>query len=222
VTRLFLAVLGALVLVPAAAAQTGDVTAMAMQIHNNAGREPMGVPRETHAFATCIAQRNHNVGILEELPHSREESGFVAGAFTHGDDNCHPRTRRMLVGGRFLRGATAEYLLEHPAEDEPADHPVFAMPTNEALERLDPNVRAPVIFIVIGECAARANLPGVMALLATEVGSLEERASLGNIMPSIAGCVPNGVTFRLPPLLIRGYLAEGALRNARAARVGSN
>jgi hypothetical protein len=78
------------------------------------------------------------------------------------------------------------------------------------------------VFIAIGECAARANLPGVMALLATEVGTPEARAALVNLAPSIGGCVPAGVTFRLPPLLVRAYLAEGAYRNLVAARPGGN
>jgi hypothetical protein len=200
-----------------AMAQTGDYAAIGMQIHNNAGREPMGDPRQTHDAAYCLAMRDQNFEVLHQLPHSRRESDFVAGAFTHGNTRCEPPERRLLIAGRFLRGAMAEYLLKRGGGPR-TDVPVFAMPSAEALQALEPNIRAPLIFIQIGECAARANPAGVMALLATDVATPQERTAFAAVVPSIAGCVPAGVTFQLPPLLIRGYLAEGAYRNLVAER----
>jgi hypothetical protein len=204
-----------------ALAQTGNYGAIAMEIHNNAGHEPSGDPRQTHDAAICLAWRDQAYGILQQLPHSMRESNYVGGAFTHGNDRCFPEGRRLLIGGRFLRGAAAEFLLERPNGPR-TDAPIFQMPDAEGLQRQDANIRAPLIFIQIGECAARANPAGVMALLATEVGTPEERTAFNAMVPAMGGCVPGGVTFQLPRLLIRGYLAEGAYRNAVAARRGTH
>lgn len=215
-----LLLLGFAALPVTANAQSGDVMAMRMQIERNAGREPIGDPRETHAYAICNALRHNGTEILRELPHTQRESGFVAGAFVFGATRCHPGARRLLVGGRFLRGGAAEYLLERPSGRR-TNVRVFEMPDSEELQRLDLNVRAPIVFIAIGECVARANPSGVMALLATEVGTPAERAALRAVSPALGGCVPAGVTFRMSPLLTRGYLAEGAFRNAVAQRQGN-
>ena len=80
--------------------------------------------------------------------------------------------------------------------------------------------RAEIVFIQIGQCAARLDAAGVTALLATPVGTPEERAAFRNIVPAIAGCVPQGISFQLPPLLMRAYLAEGAYRNVAAEQEG--
>ena len=203
-----------------ALAQSGDYGAISMQIHNGAGREPIGDARQTHEAAICLAFRNGTASILKELPHSRRESAIVAGTFTHGNPRCHPKESRLLIGGRFLRGAAAEFLLERPNGPQ-TDAPVFKMPDPEALQRLDPNVRAPIVFIQIGECAARANPAGVTALLAADAGSPEERAAFSALVPSIGACVPGGVDLRMPKLLLRGYLAEGAYRAAATAAAGA-
>jgi hypothetical protein len=84
------------------------------------------------------------------------------------------------------------------------------------------DTRSSLVFIAIGECAARANLPAVTALLATEVGTPEERAAFAAVVPALGGCVTEGVNFQMPPLQVRAYLAEGAYRNAIAARSGQN
>jgi hypothetical protein len=202
-----------------ATAQTGDYAAIGMQIHNGAGREPIGDPKQTHASAMCLAFRDGTASILAQLPHSRRESAIVAGTFTHGNPRCYPKDGKLLIGGRFLRGAAAEYLLEHQ-KGPPTGVPLFKMPDPDALQGMDPNIRAPIVFIQIGECTARANPNAVTALLATEVGSPEERSAFSALVPAMGGCVPGGVSFRLPPLLVRGYLAEGAYRVAAAAVVG--
>ncbi|MEA3040629.1 MAG: hypothetical protein QOC65_118 [Sphingomonadales bacterium] len=201
-----------------AAAQDGRV--LTAQAHDQTGREPLEDPVRTHAYAICLADRHWGSYLLAELPHSRQESGILAG-LRYGATTCQPRNRVLTVGSRFIRGGAAEFLLEHP-QRRFRQRP-FAMPSNEALQGLSANVRSSVIFIQIGECAARANPSGVIALLATEVGSSEERAALANVVPAIGGCVPSGLSFQMPPLQIRVYLAEGVFRNgyadrARAAR----
>ena len=206
-----LLLLGLLAAPGAAVAQRGDAMAMRMQIHTQAGREPVGDPLETHAYAICNAMRANGTDTLAELPHSIDESRSVGAAFVYGSPHCHRRERRLLVGGRFLRGGAAEYLLEQPSGRR-RNVPVFAMPNTDELQRLDINMRAPIVFIAIGECVARADRQAVMALLATNVSSPEERAAFAAIAPSLAACVPAGVTFRMSPLLTRGYLAEGAYR----------
>ncbi|MEA3018308.1 MAG: hypothetical protein QOI38_3030 [Sphingomonadales bacterium] len=211
--RLRAILLGAALTSAPAAAQDGRV--LAAQAHDQTGREPLVDPVRTHAYAICLADRHWGAHLLAELPHSRGESAILAG-LRYGATTCQPSNRALTVGSRFIRGGAAEFLLEHPQRRFRLRP--FAMPTNAALQELDANVRASVIFIQIGECAARANPAGVVALLAAEVGSPEERAALANVVPAIGGCVPSGLSFQMPPLQIRAYLAEGAFRNAQADR----
>ena len=144
------------------------------------------------------------------LPNTNDEIDFVWGTSRYGEVNCGPQNRRPIVGARFMRGGAAEFLLEQ--SDGEFDQAVFAMPNNEQLQQLSPDTRAAVIFIQIGECAARANPSGVEALLATDVGSSEERGAFAGVVPSLGACVPAGIDFALPRLLARSYLAEGAYR----------
>jgi hypothetical protein len=207
--------LGLMSLPGAATAQ--DVGALYMMEHDNAGREPLGDPVETHAFAMCIARQLGGIEILEKVPHSRSETNFIVSSSRYQDTGCHPRNRRLVVGGRFLRGAAAEYLLEQPSAER-ADQPIFRMPNTEEFQRLSEVSRASIVFIQIGECTARANPVGVAALLATDVSTPAERAAFAGVTQDLAGCVPAGVSLRLPPLLIRAYLAEGGYRNLVADR----
>jgi hypothetical protein len=209
----------ACVTAPAMAAAQ-DTAVLQMRAQAQAGHEPEEDPVRIHAIAMCAARRLGGVETLATWPNSSSEARYIVGMRPDGDPTCQPLSHPMLVGGRFLRGAAAEYLLENPAA--PQSRRTFAMPGNEQLMRLDPNTRNPLLFIQIGECTARTNLSGVMALLATEVGSAEERAAFTAVRPSVAGCVPAEVTFQVSRLLIRGYLAEGAYRNALAARAGRN
>jgi len=215
VKRLSVLILGVALASAPAAAQ--DWRVIAAQTHDQTGREPLEDPIRTHAYAICLADRHWGSYMLAELPHSREESGILTG-LRYGAATCQPRNRVLTVGSRFIRGAAAEFLLEHP-QRRYRQRP-FAMPSNEAVQGLSANVRSSVIFIQIGECAARANPSGVLALLATAVGSPEERAALANVVPAIGGCVPSGLSLQIPPLQIRAYLAEGAFRNAFADRAG--
>jgi hypothetical protein len=189
---------------------------MQMRARNEAGREPMGDPVVTHDFAVCVARKYDGAKVLEMLPNTNDEIDFVWLNSRYGEVNCGPENRRPIVGARFMRGGAAEYMLR----DGDLDQDVFAMPTNPELEALSPDTRSAVIFIQIGECAARANPTGVEALLATDVGSAEERAAFASVVPSLGACVPAGIDFALPRLLARAYLAEGAYRNAVADQAG--
>ncbi|MEA3040628.1 MAG: hypothetical protein QOC65_117 [Sphingomonadales bacterium] len=205
-------------LLPAAAVAQQSYTEMEMQQRHLAGREPLVDPARTHAFALCVSGDPYSRRLLGERPYSGEENEVVFD-IRHDMEHCHQRNRpRLLVGVRFLRGAAAESLLEQRGGVRPRR--TFPMPSNEALERLSADARAAVIFIQIGECAARANLQGVMDLLASEVGTARERAAVSAMLPSVAACVPAGISFQMPPLQMRAYLAEGAYRNAAADRAG--
>jgi hypothetical protein len=199
-------------LLSAAPAAGQDLNAMQMQARNMAGREPQGDAVVTHDFAVCVARKQGGVRILEKLPNTNDEIDFVWGTSRYGEVNCGPQDRRPLVGARFMRGGAAEYLLERPHGR--LEQEIFDMPNNEELARLGPDTRSAIIFIQIGECAARANPDGVKALLETEVRSADEAAAFQSVVPAVGGCVPVGLDFGIPPLLLRAYLAEGAYRNA--------
>jgi hypothetical protein len=188
---------------------------MIMRARNEAGTEPQGDAAVTHDYATCVARKHGGVRILEKLPHTDDETDLVFGTSRYGEVNCGPRKR--VVGGRFMRGGAAEYLLETGTFEQE----VFDMPNNEELARLGPDARSAIIFIQIGECAAKANPTAVTALLATEVKSEEEMAAFQPLIPAVGGCVPEGLDFGIPPLLLRAYLAEGAYRNTVADRAAS-
>lgn len=181
-------------------------------------RPAAGSPEEAHAFAFCIADDWAGTLVLEMLPGTMRESEFVDSTTRLRGWSCRPANRVPVVGPPFMRGVAAEYLLETGATRPSISRRVFPMPSNEALERLGADTRAGIVLIQIGECAARADLPGVMALLATSVGSSQERAALRALVPAISGCVPQGISFQLAPMLVRGYLAEGAYRNSGVER----
>ncbi|HEX8654189.1 MAG TPA: hypothetical protein VF693_03070 [Allosphingosinicella sp.] len=197
------ALAAALLFTTPAAAQRGEGTPSA------------GSPAEIHALATCIADDYYGVEVLEILPQTEREFSQVRFRSTWDGRGCRPANRMVIVGPPYMRGAAAEYLLESRSR---RTQRVFSMPGNEEMQRLGTDTRAAILLIQVGECAARANLPGVMALLGTAVESPEERAAVRALVPAIAGCVPQGVSFQLPPLLARAYLAEGAYRNSVADR----
>jgi hypothetical protein len=197
-----------------ATAQLQDYNASEMEARSNAGREPVGDPVVTHDFALCVARKYGGARVLEELPNTNDEIDFVFQNSRYGEINCGPQNHRPIVGARFMRGGAAEYLLQH--SNGHFDQAVFDMPTNEELQRLSPETRSAVVFIQIGQCAAAANPAGVTQLLATAVGSPEEREAFSAVTPALGGCVPAGINFGIPRLLVRSYLAEGAYRNAIA------
>jgi len=194
--------------------QLQDLGVMQMRARNEAGREPMGDAVVTHDFAVCVARKYGGAEVLEKLPNTNAEIDFVWWTSRYGEVNCGPQNRRPVVGARFMRGGAAEYLLS----GQDTEQAVFEMPANEKLQELSPDTRSAVIFIQIGECAARANPSGVETLLATKVGSPEERAAFAGVVPSLGACVPAGIDFALPQLLARSYLAEGAYRAAVGSR----
>jgi hypothetical protein len=191
-----------------------DVGAMQMQARTMAGKEPDGDPPQTHEFSICVARKHRATALLEMLPYTNDESDYVFGQTRYGEINCGPENRKLLVGARFIRGGAAEYLLERSDFDED----IFDMPNNAEFAKLGPDTRSAIVFIQIGECAAKANPAGVTALLAAGVRTPEEKAAFDAVMPAVGGCIPEGLDFRIGRLLLRSYLAEGAYRNAVAGR----
>ncbi len=66
-----------------------------------------------------------------------------------------------------------------------------------------------------GECVARFDTPNSRRLIMAELA--EERAVIGEMMPALEACLPDGVSLGLTPLAIRGSVALGYARLAIAA-----
>lgn len=72
------------------------------------------------------------------------------------------------------------------------------------------------VLRALGDCAARADARSVHALLATEIGSRQERPAINAVLPAVQHCLPQNQEVRFGRSMLRGILAE-ALYKLRSA-----
>lgn len=168
--------------------------------------------RVMHDFGRCVGHSRSSAQLLAVLPYSPEEQRIVVRIAT---SEC--LTNGMLkFRAPVLRGVVAEQLyLANFTGGRPrkAVTPVFADLSPADLAAADPAQRTAVQLILFGQCVSSVDPADVAALLATPAMSMRERTAFGALQPALGRCIESG-TFHLNRFALRGFLAEGAYRNA--------
>jgi hypothetical protein len=167
----------------------------------------MNAYRELRLFGICIVrtQRSSALAIIAAAQGSPEERRAMQGTvFGELDTNCMGGGDRTVMSPVLARGTIAEGLLLSGG-----------VPQNMLLPAPAPNeVRD---LGGAGRCYAVGHQAEIRALLATPIGSPQERAAAAALWPDFRPCLAR-YNLRLNPVWIRYILAEGLLRLAPAAQ----
>lgn len=201
--RFVLAALAAITCVGTAAAQTpvGRSGSSSADTLSN-----MNAYRELRDFGICLVRtrRPAVLAIMATEQGSPQESRAMQGVvFGELETNCMGGGDTSVMSAVLARGAIAEGLLL--SGGLPAS---FLRPAPTASEVRD--------LPGAGRCYAVGHQAEVRALLATRIGSPEERAAAGVLWPEFRPCLAR-YNLRLSPVWIRYILAEGLLTLAPSA-----
>jgi len=160
----------------------------------------MNAYRELRMFGICIVrtQRSAALAIIAAEQGSPEEGRAMQGTvFGELDTNCGGAGDQTVMSPILARGAIAEGLLLSGGVP-----PQFLRPAPAPNQVRD--------LAGAGRCYAAGHENEVRGLLATPIGSPQERAAAGVLWADIRPCLARW-TLRLSPVWIRYILAEGLL-----------
>ncbi len=180
-----------------------------------------------HKFALCAATRNNVADkVMATLPQTRAEEAAVRRLIDPAPD-CEIGGTSLVFAQRYMRGGVAEHLLKRdfhglqgPARRRTAA--VFPIPEGDDVGTLSDGTKGSIGMIIFGQCVSQSDSAGVAAVLETRSGGPIERAAFAKLDKAMRGCAPNPVILNIARLQMRGYLAEGAYRNAVASQAGPN
>jgi len=197
-------VLAALFLSGAASAQTpsGRSGSSSGDTYSN-----MNAYRELRLFGICIVrtQRSAALAIIAAAQGSPAEDRAMQGTvFGELDTNCGGAGDHTIMSPILARGAIAEGLLLSGGVPQ-----TMLLPAPAPSEVRD--------LGGAGRCYAVGHQAEVRALLATQIGSPQERAAAAALWADFRPCLAR-YNLRLSPVWIRYILAEGLLRLAPATQ----
>ncbi|MBS0475135.1 MAG: hypothetical protein JSR28_08280 [Proteobacteria bacterium] len=197
-------------------ARAQDIDALKMSLNDS-----RLVPRDAAAIGfvsrlgKCLAVRA-KANILAFEPRSaKSNSGLIE--LTLSDVGCGSFRDNTRYSSIYLRGPIAEaYLGRLGAQKKmtKSELRIYAEPSAEQLKNMPSDVRTDVVLVSMGACVDKADHSGTLRIFDTEVGSHDETEAFRTITPALSGCVPPGVQLSFSKFELRGYLAEGAFRNA--------
>ena len=201
--------LAALCLPGAAVAQTAPARSGSS---SNASLGNMNAYRELRDFGICFArtERSAALAIVGASQGSADEARAMRGTI-FGEDlttNCMRGGDRSVMSTVFARGTVAEGLLL--SGGVPPQMRLPAPPPEQVRD-----------LPGAGRCYAAAHETEIRGLLATRIGSDEERAAAAALWPGFRPCLAR-FSIRLNPVWIRYILAEGLLTLAPAAPAPAN
>jgi hypothetical protein len=181
--------------------------------------------KRAYKYADCLIDYRVAVRLMRTRPASRESSDTIW-YFTYNGPSCRKDAPERQYAMNTLRGPIAEHLLrmyQANPEDVRRTKPImfFPSPSIEQLGRLPDDVRASILMVEYGSCVAKADPPGVAHLLATEAASVNEGNAFTALNPTMAACLPPGQQLKLTKFQLRGFVAEGAFRNAVGIEAGT-
>jgi hypothetical protein len=196
--------LAALLLSGAASAQTpsGRSGSSSGDTYSN-----MNAYRELRLFGICLVRtdRSAALAIIAADQGSREEDRAMQGTvFGDLDTNCMGGGDHSVMSPILARGTIAEGLLLSGGVP-----PQLQLPAPAPNEVRD--------LPGAGRCYAVGHQAEARALLATDIGSPQERAAAAALWADLRPCLAR-FNLRLSPVWIRYILAEGLLRLAPAAQ----
>jgi hypothetical protein len=211
---------------------------------NRSGRRPANLSDAErrqigYAFAECLVGKYPRLTQEYVLgTYDRENADEKFGVFS--DFECIPdhykdeliRLRMGNLGGRFT---FAEILLTQETPEIPdnfLDVPMLAhaepmsMANYKKSGKLSEKEYAALVersigdvaMSRIGECSVRGDLVNSKALLATKIGSPEEKIAVQNLVPAVSRCIANG-SIKILPEQLRGSIALNLYR-LLAAKAG--
>lgn len=195
--------LAALLLPGAAAAQT---PAGRSGSSTNDSLSNMNAYRELRMFGICVArsQRADALAVIAAAHGSPEETDLIRRRILGERETCMGAGDRTTMSTTFARGALVEGLLL--SGGVPAELLLPAPAPNEVRD-----------LAGAGRCYAVGHRAEIRALLATQIGSPQERAAAAALWNDFRPCLAR-FNVRLNPVWIRYILAEGLLRLAPAAQ----
>jgi hypothetical protein len=167
----------------------------------NASLSNMNAYRELRTFGICFArtERSAALAIIAAPQGSPDEARAMRGTI-FGEDlntNCMGGGDRSVMSTVFARGTVAEGLLL--SGGVPPQMRLPAPPPEQVRD-----------LPGAGRCYAAAHETEIRGLLATRIGSDEERAAATALWPGFRPCLAR-YNLRLNPVWIRYILAEGLL-----------
>ncbi len=171
-----------------------------------------------NGFGTCVGRHQADaIRFMNTVPESPEE---LKQALRISTSSCLSNGE-LRFRPSLLRGAVAEVLFKsHEGTPRRSTaQAAFVAPSAEALSAATVGQRAAVALVLFGQCVASRDTPGVTALLHTPVESSAERSAFKALDDAMTRC--STVNFKIDRFQMRGYLAEGAYRNAVAGEPDS-
>jgi hypothetical protein len=168
-----------------------------------------------HKFGMCLAA-SWRPDVLSLLPKSKKSKDEL---FDEAliDSGCASFEDRVKYSPTFYRGPVAEYYLAWIQSGKKIPKgmlDIYTDPAPEERAKLKPEIRIALALVDVGSCVDQANHDATMKLFRTEPESAEESQVLASLTSDLADCIPPGVQLTFAKFILRGFLAEGAFRNA--------
>ena len=172
--------------------------------------------RSAHQLAVCAARRRPTADkMLATLPGTAEESR-AALLLLDPTPDCERGSNNPRFDVRYVRGGVAEALYKEDFDFSGTATRniagIYPVPRPEQVAGLSEATKSTIGMIMVAQCVALADIDAIADLLVTHVGFPAEMAAMKRLQPLLESCAPKGVLANIPPLLMRGYLAEGAYR----------
>ena len=192
-------------------------------------------------YSTCLAEQHHLLlreFVLSQGVNDKKDDRYrVLSKF-----ECIPAryksdltVMRMPLSGSLYAAAEALLIKEKPAisvdfssipylaHREPMkmeNYKKGGRLSREEYEREVERTKGSALVSRIGECTVRGDTPNVVAMLATQIGSDEEKNAIQTLIPVISRCITDG-SIKLLPELIRGTAALNLYRLVNADKASN-
>ncbi len=182
------------------------------------GDERAEARRVLTEFANCVARYEPDLAQQYVLSDDRIPEGEWRKLT---DKRCLKLNRgRLAMNAFFFRGALAQRLLADGKLPTPADFSGVS-PVVYAETDADPVTVANLYSMKLGECVARRNPSGAIALFASKPDSDAETNAIAAISTDIMACVPQGQEVRIGKANLRSGMATIYARMAAKAGAAS-
>jgi hypothetical protein len=133
----------------------------------------------------------------------------------------------QLVRREFAGGLPSDFGLAGPIHQMELDESSYQPKSGEKatprllaqLQQYKERDLATRTLSLYGECVARADPAGALALVLSDASSREEAAAFTRLQPALSSCLVKGTTIQLDKAAIRGSIAMNLYRLAKAPRV---
>jgi hypothetical protein len=175
-------------------------------------------------MANCLVAGNGPaaMALLAAEPGSIEETRARKRLMPSNETPCLRFVPDLRMENTLLRGSLAEVLYEDKFGAPPAATAAASSEASPSGGKVMWTNSTPadkgVASYLVAKCYVRRDPAGSHALLATTVGSKEERAALRGMSPDFSACTSSGRTATLNRLILRYAVAEALYQRALSLR----